>query len=115
LAPVKKRPQYWYVSHAGEWVVMPSKKLLVTVTRLLASLPRTRCCRPMSEVVTRSIHTRSVPESVIASPPQTYWGLRFVILTFWMIMLLTPLDRRRPLPLSTPLLPTPIRLLFDFT
>lgn len=57
-------------------------KLLEMVTRLEASEPRTMCWRPMRAVVTWSIQTMSALLIVIASPPQTYLGLRSVIATF---------------------------------
>jgi hypothetical protein len=69
----------------------------------------------MREVVTWSIQIMSVLSRVMASPPQTYCGLRLVMWTFWMMTFLTPLTIRMPLPLMTPLLPTPMRDLLDLT
>ena len=65
--------------------------------------------------VTWSIHTRSVLSRVMASPPHTYWGFRSVIMIFWIMIFVAPLTILNPLPLMTPLLPSPTSDLLLFT
>jgi hypothetical protein len=66
----------------ADHVLVPSMKLFEIVTRLEASVPRTMCWREMRAVVTWSIQTMSALLMVIASPPQTYFGLMSVMATF---------------------------------